>query len=164
MPIILYRIDERLLHGQVLVGWGGRLEIDFYVVVDDPLSVSAWEQELYEAALPDGTEAHFLSVKEGLDGLPALDARADSGALLTRGTEAMRALAEAGLLAAHRVDLGGLHSGPERRKALDYVYLSEREREDLIAIERRAGEVVARDLPTSAPVPLERLIDALDRS
>ena len=35
MPITLLRIDERLIHGQVVVGWGERLHMDRIVVVDD---------------------------------------------------------------------------------------------------------------------------------
>ena len=40
MPIVLYRIDERLIHGQVVVGWGGQLRPDLFVVVDEYGSVT----------------------------------------------------------------------------------------------------------------------------
>ena len=38
MSLDLFRIDERLLHGQVIVGWGMRLHIDYYVIVDDEVA------------------------------------------------------------------------------------------------------------------------------
>ena len=47
MPIALYRIDDRLIHGQVVVGWGQPLELRFIVLVDDDVAASEWEQELY---------------------------------------------------------------------------------------------------------------------
>lgn len=164
MPITLYRVDERLLHGQVVVGWGGRLELDYYVVVDDPLAESEWEQELYAAGLPDGVEVRFLSVAAAVSGLEDLErASPGAGAVLTRDTAAMRALAEAGLLEGRRVDVGGLHAGPDRRRALDYVHLSAAAAADLAAIGDRAGEVVARDLPGSPAVSLETLLEAVRR-
>ena len=61
MTLVLFRIDERLLHGQVIVGWGMRLGIDYYVVVDDDLAASEWEREIYSAGLPDGTAVDLSS-------------------------------------------------------------------------------------------------------
>jgi mannose/fructose/N-acetylgalactosamine-specific phosphotransferase system component IIB len=52
VPIVLFRVDERLIHGQVVVGWGERLHMDRIVVVDDELAGSAWEQELYCLGVP----------------------------------------------------------------------------------------------------------------
>ncbi len=157
MPIDLVRIDDRLIHGQVLVGWGTRLGIDSYIVVDDSLAGSAWEQELYASALPPGVAAEFVTVEEAVRRFEELDARRGRGALLTRGTGEMRRLAEAGCLEGRRINVGGIHGGPDRRRVLDYVHLSPREWDDLRVIAGRAGAVSARDLPTAAEVALTEL-------
>ena len=161
MPIKLFRIDERLLHGQVVVGWGQRLGIAFYIVVDDLLVESEWEQELYASGLPAGTEVSFVSVADAIRRFPELDAQAGQGALLTRGTTAMRNLADAGLLTDRRVNIGGLHSETGRRRVLDYVYLKADEAEDLREIRRQASSVSARDLPTSRAVALSAMLHVL---
>lgn len=160
MPIVLFRVDERLLHGQVLVGWGARLALRYYLVVDDLLAASDWEQELYAAGVPDGVGVAFLGTAEAVRRLDEFDARPEPGAVLTRGTRAMRALAEAGLLRGRRVNVGGIHAGPSRRRALDYVYLGADEAEDLRAIGEGSLSVTARDLPPSPDVPLAELLDA----
>ena len=49
MPVVLYRIDERLIHGQVVMGWGPQLAVEHYVVVDDELATSEWEQDRRDA-------------------------------------------------------------------------------------------------------------------
>jgi PTS system mannose-specific IIB component/fructoselysine and glucoselysine-specific PTS system IIB component len=161
MPISLFRIDERLLHGQVVVGWGRRLEIAYYVVVDDLLVESEWEQELYASGLPAGTAVSFVSVADAVDRFPELDANPGRGALLTRGTLAMRRLAAAGLLTDRRVNIGGLHAEIGRRRALDYVFLKADEAEDLRTIRQQAASVSARDLPTSREVSLDEVLDVL---
>jgi PTS system mannose-specific IIB component/fructoselysine and glucoselysine-specific PTS system IIB component len=38
MPILLCRVDDRLIHGQVVVGWGAQLGLDLIAVIDDELS------------------------------------------------------------------------------------------------------------------------------
>ncbi len=158
MPLILFRIDERLLHGQVLVGWGSRLGIERYVVVDEALTHSPWEQELYASGLPRGVDALFLPPEEAIARFAELDDGAERGALLTRGTGAMRRLAESGLLRDRKVNVGGLHAGPGREKRLDYVYLGDDEVEDLLAIRPLVAKLTARDLPTAPEVPAERLL------
>ena len=160
MPLDLFRIDERLLHGQVIVGWGMRLHLDFYVIVDDDVAANAWESDLYSAGLPAGVDADFVSVKEAIARFDEFDARPGRGALLTRAPGPMRKLAEAGLLDGKRVNVGGLHAGEERRRVLPYVHLDSTDVSDLEAIAERSGRVAARDLPAAREVPLEELIRA----
>lgn len=160
MPLDLFRIDERLLHGQVIAGWGMRLHLDYYVVVDDDVAGNSWEADLYAAGLPSGVEAEFVSVEAAIAGFDSFDSRAGRGALLTRSPESMRALAEAGLLDGRRVNLGGLHAGDERRRVLPYLHLASRDVADLQVIALHAGSVSARDLPAAREVPLEELIRA----
>ncbi len=44
MSVVLYRVDDRLIHGQVVVGWGQRLGVGFIVLVDDGVQANDWEQ------------------------------------------------------------------------------------------------------------------------
>ncbi len=162
MALDLFRIDERLLHGQVIVGWGMRLGLERYVVVDDELADSDWEQDLYAAGLPPGVSVRFMSVADALLGLPELVDLPGRGAVLTRTTAAMRTLAEARLLDGQRVNVGGVHQGTDRRTALRYVSLRPDEADDLRAIESAGARVSARDLPSSREVKLEELLRALD--
>jgi mannose/fructose/N-acetylgalactosamine-specific phosphotransferase system component IIB len=160
MTLDLLRIDERLLHGQVIVGWGMRLQLEYYVIVDDEVAASEWEKDLYAAGLPDGADAIFVSLHEAIERFDELDAHPGRGALLTRTPATMRALADAGILDGRRVNLGGLHAGGDRRRVLPYVHLSPDEISDLKRIEVRSGAVSARDLPSAREVPLEELVRA----
>lgn len=154
MPLELLRIDERLIHGQVLVGWGRPLDLDFYIVVDDALASSEWEQEIWASALADEESAEFLEVEEAVRRFGELGRRAERGALLTRDTRTMRALAERGCLDGRTVNVGGVYAAKGRKKILDYVHLSPEEIEDLRAIGERAS-VRARSLPTAREVRLD---------
>ena len=46
MSIVLVRVDDRLIHGQVVVGWVQALGAQRIVLVDDEVSANAWEREL----------------------------------------------------------------------------------------------------------------------
>lgn len=162
MAIDLIRVDERLLHGQVVVGWGERLGLRWYVVADDDLAGSTWEQDVYRSGLPEGVEVLFLDVDEAARRLPELDRRAAPGCVLLEGTDALRRLAERGMLEGRRVNLGCLGASPGRHEVLAYLHLSPEEAEDVRCAARRGVEVSARDVPTARRVSLDDVMEAVD--
>jgi len=158
--IVLYRIDERLIHGQVVIGWGSQLRPGRYVVVDDELATSAWEQDLYRLTLGEGSEADFVTVEEAGSRLPGWRAADVRTVLLTRDIGTMLRLAESGSLEGVKVNVGGIHHAPGRTQVRPYLYLDDADRERLRRLGELAGEVTARDLPGSVGVSLESLLKA----
>ncbi len=158
MPVVLYRIDERLIHGQVVMGWGPQLEIEHYVVADDDLAASDWEQDLYRLGLPDSSTADFLAVEDARARLDDLDTDPRRIIVLTRTVDAMNGLAERDGLRGREVNLGGLHHASGRTERIPYVFLGQAEEKGLRALADEGAEVSARDLPGSAAVALEALL------
>ncbi len=64
MPILLCRVDDRLVHGQVVIGWGRPLGIERIVLVDDTVAASQWEQDLYRMAVAPEIELLFTTIAE----------------------------------------------------------------------------------------------------
>lgn len=158
MPIVLLRVDERLIHGQVVVGWGGPLHADRIVVVDDEIAASPWEQELYCLGVPPEMEAAFASVA---DARPRLAEWRNGGRrviVLVRDVRTALRLAEGGLLNGDEVNLGGIHHAEGRDRVLPYLHLSDGDRDTLRGIASAGAVVSARDLPAGRRVPLEELL------
>lgn len=158
MGILLYRVDERLIHGQVVLGWGRRLRPERYVVVDDELAKSEWEQDLYRLTLEGGAEVVFLDVEAARSELPRLREEALRTVLLTRDVAHMARLARAGLLVGEEVNLGGLHHRPGRTEVRSYLHLNDDDRAALRELSREGVAVTGQDLPESSRVPLEALL------
>ncbi len=157
MPIVLFRVDERLIHGQVVVGWGGPLHADPIVVVDDAIAASPWEQELYCLGVPPEIEARFVSVDAARKELPGWRADGRRVIVLVRDVATARRLAEGGLLDGEEVNLGGIHHAEGRTRVLPYLHLTPDERKSLEEIAAAGAAVSARDLPGSRRVPLAEL-------
>jgi mannose/fructose/N-acetylgalactosamine-specific phosphotransferase system component IIB len=158
MSIVLFRVDERLIHGQVVVGWGNQLHPDRYVIVDDDLAGSVWEQELYALALPPDVEATFTTLAQARHLLPewrALEARI---IVLTRDLPSMRRLGEDGALRGEHVNLGGIHYADGRRAYLPYLYLNDADISDLQRLVHEGVVVSARDLPGARKVDANQLL------
>lgn len=158
MPVVLYRVDERLIHGQVVVGWGMQLRPDRIIVVDDELAGSDWEQELYMLGLPPQIEAGFHSVASARARLREWQTAPERALILTRDLDTMNRLAEDGLLRGQEVNIGGIHHAPGRRSVLPYVFLSETERQAMERLVEEGVIVSARDLPGARRVEADELL------
>lgn len=158
MSVELFRIDDRLIHGQVVVGWGQPLGIDFIVLVDDEVRASEWEQELYRMGVPPQVSVQFASVQEAVAHLPEWQSDARKGIVLTGDVASMLALARASNGLVREVNVGGVHFRDGRHEKLRYVYLSDDEAAQLREL-RDAGVIVtAQDVPTGRRVPVEELL------
>ncbi len=158
MSIVLFRIDERLIHGQVVIGWGHQLRPDRYAVVCDDLAGSDWEQDLYR--LGAGTaDVVFATIEDARDRLPKWRDDPERTILLTRDVATMRRLGAGGTLSGEAVNLGGIHHSPGRRELLTYLHLTVEDEDNLVHLAAEGVEVSARDLPDAHRVPLETLLE-----
>ncbi len=153
MSVALYRIDDRLIHGQVVVGWGQPLGLGFLALVDEAVRASEWEQELYRMGVPPSMEVRFVGVEEAVAQVGAWESDPRTGIVLTGDIPTMAALC-AGAPAVRRVNLGGIHYRPGRTERLRFVYLSDEEAAALRALAAAGVAVTAQDVPTAAAVPL----------
>jgi mannose/fructose/N-acetylgalactosamine-specific phosphotransferase system component IIB len=156
MSIVLYRIDDRLIHGQVVVGWGQPLDIGFIVLVDDDVAASDWEQELYRMGTPPEMDVYFHAVDDAANALAKYQSDPRPGILLTGDISSMlRLVQQAGI---KEVNVGGVHHRADRKQRLRYVFLSPAEEGQLREIAAAGATVTAQDVPATQPVPLDELL------
>lgn len=157
MPLVLARIDDRLVHGQVAHGWGMALRPSLFAIVSDSLRADPDRSDLYLFGVPEGARGRVLSVAEAL--APAFRGELDRERvlLLLPGTDEAQRLVDGGL-ALRELNLGGLHHAPGKREFNAYVFLDDADRDRLLAIARAGVRVVAQDLPSSPAVTLEALL------
>jgi PTS system mannose-specific IIB component/fructoselysine and glucoselysine-specific PTS system IIB component len=156
MPIVLYRIDDRLVHGQVVIGWGRQLGVAFIVLVDEAVAASKWEQDLYRMGVPPDMELHFATVADFARGAAGWRSDPRTGIVITADIGTMAAICQAAP-PVPQVNLGGVHHKPGRRERRPYVYLTDEEFGALERLEREGTEVRAQDVPGTVPVPLAAL-------
>lgn len=157
MGIVLYRVDERLIHGQVVIGWGHELRPDRFILVDDELAVSDWEQDLYRLGVGEA-DVVFTDVVGAREAIAGWRRAAERSILLTRDIGTMARLAAGGVLAEATVNLGGIHPGPGRVEVLRYLHLTE---DDRSLLRRMAGDrvtITARELPDTPRTNLTTLL------
>jgi PTS system mannose-specific IIB component/fructoselysine and glucoselysine-specific PTS system IIB component len=158
MGIHLYRIDDRLIHGQVVVGWGQPHDIRFLVLVDDLVASSEWEKELYRMAVPPEMEIMFADVASAVREHARWASDPRPGILIAGDIASMHRLVS-GVKAIGSVNLGGIHHRAGRVEKLRYIFLTPGEEDELRALEASGVEVTAQDVPSARAVPLAEVLE-----
>jgi mannose/fructose/N-acetylgalactosamine-specific phosphotransferase system component IIB len=158
VTVVLNRIDDRLIHGQVVVGWGQPLDVKFIVLVDDAVAESDWEQELYRMGVPPEMEVLFHSAAEAAKKLDGYRTEARPGIVLTGDIATMRRLVEHG--GVREVNVGGIHHRAGRTQHLRYVFLTPDEERALRDLAALGALVTAQDVPAARAIPLEELLSS----
>jgi len=158
MSILLYRVDDRLVHGQVVIGWGRPLSAERVILIDDAVAESSWEQDLYRMAAPDGIEVDFATLADAEASLPVWAGESTRTIVLTGDLATMTALQHVHPTLVAAINLGGIHHQPGRTERLRYLYLGPEEHASLTSLQEAGANVTAQDLPTSPAVELKDLL------
>jgi len=67
MKIALVRIDERLIHGQVTLGWARTVSANLILAVNDLVAKDAFQKKLMMMAAPVGATVEIYSVDEFIE-------------------------------------------------------------------------------------------------
>jgi PTS system mannose-specific IIB component len=157
MDIQLLRIDDRLIHGQVVIGWARHLNTREIILCDNAVVKNDWEKELYLSCVPDNIAAKILGITQTVAYLK--DEAADPGStiVLVESPLVIEELLDAGLPITS-VNVGGMHFKDARKKYLPYVYINE---EEISAFNRcmdRNVRFECLDVPNGKKVALEKLL------
>ena len=64
MKVVLARVDERLLHGQVIASWSKILEIKKILVIDDKIAIEPFMVQVLEMTAPTGVNAKVITCED----------------------------------------------------------------------------------------------------
>lgn len=160
MPIILYRVDERLIHGQVVVGWSNSLSIDRIVLVNDQVAKNPWERELYLACIPPEMKAIILSVDEASTKILENGFEGEKTLIIVDSPFDILRMMEKGVKI-DSINLGGVGSKVGRKKILSYLFLTAEEISAFKRIISTGIRCECRDVPLAEKHDLSSLLDKL---
>lgn len=154
--ITLVRVDNRLIHGQVVEAWLPHLKVSRVIVADDEAASSPLIRAAMALAVQSAIEVQILPL-----------AQVDFAALSKDGVRTLvllRDVAAVPFAFAHglsmgELNLGNVHFGTGRRQVSPSVFLAESELKTLQQLSEQGVRVEARAVPAEKPVELLDLTD-----
>ena len=146
-----YRIDNRLVHGQVIENWIPYTRTRSIIVVNDELASDELQKEIIGLAVPNNLRIVFTSVRELMHTLDSVfnQGKGLNGAffLFASCRDAKRAF-EQGLHFEH-LNIGNIHYGPGRKPVCDHVALSKEDAGCLRHLSREGVDLDFRCVPNT---------------
>ena len=156
--IALVRVDNRLVHGQVLEAWLPALDAHGILVADDEAAGNVLARSAMALAIPPKVSFQVLRVQAAAEMLRPGGAgpSAPRTLLLLRDVRDAAALHESGV-SMPRLNVGNVHYGVGRKQVSPSVFLDAGE---LAALQKLAGEgtrVEIRAVPSEQPLTLAEI-------
>src|SRR5664279_2897606 len=156
MSLRLVRIDDRLIHGQVVAVWLRALGAQRIVIVDDATARDDFLREVLTLAAPQGVPVEVHDVATGAARVIALAATSEPVIVLARTPRTVLELRRAGV-PIEVVDLGGMGSGPGRRRLHKTISVSPDELRELRELEQMGTRVEIQIVADDRPIPFRSL-------
>lgn len=154
MPnILLARIDNRLIHGQVGVTWTTSIGANLLVVVDDEVAKDPLQQELMTITTNStGAGVRFFSIAKTIE---IIHKASDSQKIfiITRTPETIAKLLDAGV-PIKDVNVGNMHFSEGKERLSAKVYVDANDRKQLEKIKTFGVNLYIQDVPGMEKIKL----------
>jgi len=158
MSLILTRIDNRLIHGQILEAWVPHLQVDCIIVANNEIAAQTIQRTLMAAAVPKSIRVVIASLAEVAELFSGheLDA-ARVLLLLANPGDAMAAYR--GGIRFSELNLGNLHCGDGKLRYSCTVALDPVELDNLRQLEAEGVRIAARCIPSDPDRDWKKLVE-----
>lgn len=152
MNIAHARIDDRLIHGQVVTAWLRFIgRCDEILVCDDNTRKNKFLQDVLRMTAPPDKALRILSTDETVQDFQDKANDPRYVLLLTRGPESMLRLLQGGVQMSY-VNIGGMGAGPGRKMIHKGVSVSEQELDMLRQIQTKGVKIELKMVPSDRGV------------
>ena len=156
MSIALYRIDDRLVHGQVMTAWARIFNIAKIIVVDDATAKNAFLCDVMKMAVPSGCSVQILSVADAVPVLQASEKSDEKTIVLVKAPIALRALIDQGIVI-KEINVGNVGAGPGRKAVMRSTQLTKEEYDTLVGMSAQGIHIYFQMLPEAKSMELDKL-------
>lgn len=155
MSIALYRIDDRLVHGQVMTAWVRIFNITKIIVVDDATAKNTFLCDVMKMAVPSGCNVQILTIEQAVPVIQASGAD-EKAIVLVKAPAALRALLDKGI-AIKEINVGNVGAGPGRKAVMRSTQLTKDEFDTLVGMSAQGIHIYFQMLPEAKSMELEKL-------
>jgi mannose/fructose/N-acetylgalactosamine-specific phosphotransferase system component IIB len=153
---LIVRIDDRLIHGQVTAGWVRPLGIEKIIVANDKIVQDSFQKEIYTLAVPPGVEVQILSVEDAVFAVKDSNTNKKTIVLVNSTHDALRLIQ--GGVNIKTINVGGLHYEPGKYQMTSYIFLSDEDIKNILAIIEKGVILEGQEIPGSPKMNLNSLI------
>lgn len=155
--ILVARIDDRLIHGQVVTAWIKTYPINKIVIIDNELSQNKLMQRVYKAAVHEEVEVSIFNQVDGSSFLKEKELINENIMIIVKTPNIIEGLLSEGIPLS-KVVLGGMGANHSRKKFTKNISASEAEIESFRNIINQGVELVYQMVPSEKEIDIKNLV------
>lgn len=161
MTICLARIDDRLIHGQVVTRWAKEYDINRIIVINDDIAQDIMRKNLLTQVTPPGITAHIINIEKAVRVYNNSKYSKDKVIMLfTNPTDVVR-LIENGI-PIKVVNIGGMSFTQGKKQINNAISVNKIDIESFKKLNQLGIELEVRKVPSDSPLKLMKLIENID--
>lgn len=156
MPdIVLTRIDNRLIHGQVATQWCGVVGANLLLVANDAVSTDEFRQGLMNMAAPAYAQTRFFSIQKTID-IIGKASPAQKIFIICETPQDVLKLVEGGV-PIKKVNIGNMHMAEGKRQVATSVAVNDDDVACFKKLQELGVELEIQRVPDTAVEKLDKL-------
>ncbi|MGB4985819.1 MAG: PTS N-acetylgalactosamine transporter subunit IIB [Erysipelotrichaceae bacterium] len=147
MPnILLTRIDNRLIHGQVATQWCSTIGANLILVANDEVSTNEFRQGLMDMAAPSGVQTRYWSIEKTINTIQKASDAQKIFIVCENPTDVLR-LVEGGVPIT-KLNIGNMHMAEGKRQVAGSVAVDDADVAAFKKIQELGVELEIRKVPS----------------
>ncbi len=154
--ILMTRVDNRLVHGQVGMTWVSSLGANLVLVANDEVSTDDVQQSLMEMVLPESVESRFFTIDYTIE---IIENASDDQLIfiVVRNLQDALKLVENGV-DIKEINIGNLHYSEGKTKITPQISITEEDRKSIIKLSELGVELNTKQVPTAISINIVQKI------
>lgn len=156
MPnILLTRIDNRLIHGQVATQWTNSIGANLILVANDDVSTNTMRQGLMNMAAPNGVATRYFSIQKTID---VIHKASDKQLIfiVCESPQDVVKLVEGGV-PIKKVNIGNMHMADGKRQVATVVCVDDSDVAAFRRLQELGVELEIRKVPSEGTEDVSKL-------
>ncbi|WP_066890214.1 PTS system mannose/fructose/N-acetylgalactosamine-transporter subunit IIB [Clostridium nigeriense] len=146
MNITVFRIDDRLIHGQIITAWLAYADAKQIVVADDKAAKDSFQQTLLKMATPDNVQLKIMTLSEAKEAIKNDEDNTKTLFLAKGPKEALEILDSSDEIS--NINVGNLNMKKGKTKVLGNLWVNNEEVDAFVALKSRGINLEVRAVPT----------------
>lgn len=153
--ILLTRIDNRLIHGQVATQWNGTVGSNLILVANDDVASNQMRQGLMDMAAPAGVQTRYFSLQKTIDVIHKANDK-QMIFLICETPQDVLTLVEGGVPIT-KVNIGNMHMTDGKRQVATSVAVDDDDVETFKKLQEKGVELFIQRVPSTGVEHLDKL-------
>lgn len=155
--IVLTRIDDRLIHGQVMTAWVKKTRANQILIIDEEVAKDDFMSEILKMSAPSGIDIIVTGLEDAVAFLKAQESEHKRLIILVKAPVTIDALVESGV-AIDKLVVGGMGAKANRRVLYKNISASDEERATFKKLIDRGIPVVIHIIPDQKETDLSKYL------